>query len=170
MKLIKKVQKIDLNQLLNITKSCAKYMIENNIYQWNEHYPSKEIFEKDIELNQIWKLEIDNEIVGIIVLSEIEDDEYKNVRWLTENNNNLYIHRLAVHPKFQGEGYAQKLMNFAENFAKENKYSSIRLDTFSQNTRNQKFYEKRGYQKLGSIYFPKQSEHPFYCFELVLDV
>jgi len=168
--LIKKVQKLDLEHLLTITKSCAKHMIENGILQWNEYYPSKEVFENDILLDQIWKLEIDKEIIGIIVLSKIEDDEYENVHWLTHNSNNLYIHRLAVHPNYQGKGYAQKLMDFAENYAIENKYTSIRLDTFSQNTRNQKFYKKRGYKKLGSIFFPKQSEHPFYCYELVLNV
>ena len=59
-------------------------------------------------------------------------------------------------------------MDFAENFAKEHNALSVRLDTFSQNKRNQKFYETRGYKRLGDIYFPKQSNHPFHCFELVL--
>lgn len=58
-------------------------------------------------------------------------------------------------------------MNFAEETAQKNNAVSVRLDTFSQNKRNQKFYETRGYQKLESIYFPKQSKHPFYCYELV---
>ena len=80
-------------------------MIENGIFQWNEYYPSKEVLENDIKLEQIWKLEIGEEIAGIIVLTEIEDVEYENVNWITENNNNnLYIHRLAVHPKYQGKG------------------------------------------------------------------
>jgi len=74
----------------------------------------------------------------------------------------------VVNTDNQGQGYAQKLMTFAENYAIENNYASIRLDTFSQNKRNQKFYELRGYKRLGNIYFPKQSEHPFYCYELVL--
>ncbi len=116
------------------------------------------------------KLEDTNAIVGIIVLTEIEDNVYKRKKWLTENINNLYIHRLAVRPGFQGKGHAQKLMDFAENYAKENKYNSIRLDTFSQNKQNQEFYEKRNYTKLGSIYFPNQSDHPFFCYELVLNV
>nr|WP_316931595.1 hypothetical protein [Flavimarina sp. Hel_I_48] len=60
-------------------------------------------------------------------------------------------------------------MFFAENLAKEGNFQSVRLDTFSQNERNQKFYEKRGYQKLGAIYFLKQSKHPFYCYELPLN-
>ena len=96
------------------------------------------------------------------------DEEYIPIEWLTKNDNNLYIHRLAVDPEYWGKGYAQQLMNFAEDYARKNNYESVRLDTFSQNTRNQKFYETRGYQRLGNIYFPKQSEYPFYCYELIL--
>ena len=112
---------------------------------------------KDIELNQLWKLVENNLIIGIIVLTKIEDVEYKSVKWLTENGNNLYIHRLAVHPNYQGKGNAQLLMHFAENYAEEHNFYSIRLDTFSKNLHNQQFYEKRNYIKLASIYFPKQS-------------
>lgn len=159
----------DLDQLHVLTRSCAKNMIENGIFQWNEMYPSKEVLQKDIELQQIWKLEEIGIVIGIIVLTEIEDAAYKNVKWLTKNDKNLYIHRLAILPNFQGKGYAQKLMNFAENYASKNKYSSIRLDTFSQNKRNQLFYEKGKYIKLENIYFPNQSEHPFSCFEKILN-
>ena len=80
----------------------------------------------------------------------------------------MYIHRLAVHPEYQGKGFAQKMMDYAEDYARKENYISVRLDTFSQNHRNQRFYEARGYQKLGDIYFPKQSVHPFHCYELIL--
>ena len=166
---IRKAKISDLNQLHALTRSCAKHMIENGIFQWNDRYPSKEILQKDIELKQIWNLEELEIIVGIIVLTEIEDKEYKNVKWLTKNDKNLYIHRLAILPNFQGKGYAQKLMNFAENYASKNKYSSIRLDTFSQNKRNQLFYKKRKYVKLENIFSPNQSKHPFNCFEKILN-
>ena len=96
------------------------------------------------------------------------DDVYKPVKWLTGNYENIYIHRLAIHPKHQGKGYAKQLMDYAENYAEKNHFQSIRLDTFSQNKRNQKFYEIRGYKRLEQIYFPQQSECPFYCYELIL--
>lgn len=159
----------DLDQIHSLTKSCANRLIEMNIFQWNELYPSIEVLKNDIKLNQLWKLEENNTIVGIMVLTEVEDLEYKNVSWLTKNSKVLYIHRLAVHPNFQGKGLAKELMNFAENYAVKYNYKSIRLDTFSENKRNQKFYENRGYIKLESIYFPNQSKLPFYCYEKVLD-
>jgi len=143
-------------------------MINNGIYQWNEHYPSAETFEKDIERDELFVLEIGKKIIGTIVITSLVDDEYLPIKWLTPNSNNLYIHRLSIHPNYQRKGYAQKLMDFAEDHAKNVGYKSIRLDTFSQNERNQKFYEKRGYQQLGDIFLPNQSKHPFHCYELVL--
>lgn len=167
---IKKASKQDLEQLLSIVKSCGQNLIEQGIFQWNEEYPKREDLLEDIELQELWKLEEGNNIVGLIVLTESEDAEYKHVNWLTENHKNLYIHRLAVHPNFQGKGFAQKLMDFAEKYAKENGYNSIRLDTFSQNKRNLKFYEQQNYTRLDSINFPNQSEFPFYCYEKIMNV
>ncbi len=167
---ILKCESGDFKKMYSITKSCGKHLIKKGIFQWNDYYPSKEVLQKDIELQQIWKLVDENEIVGIMVLTEIVDEEYDSVQWLTKSKPNLFIHRLAINPIFQGKGYARKLMDFAEKFAVENHYASIRLDTFSQNKRNQYFYEQRNYVKLESIYFPNQSEFPFYCYEKVLNV
>ncbi len=158
----------DIDEILKITKACAIHMIGTGIYQWNTHYPNKSAFENDVNRNELYVLEIDKTIIGCIVISTLTDDEYIHVKWLTHNKNNLYIHRLAIHPEHQGNRYAQHLMDFAEQFAIENNYASIRLDTFSQNKRNQLFYELRGYKKLEDIYLPNQSEYPFHCYELTL--
>ncbi|WP_400071084.1 GNAT family N-acetyltransferase [Zobellia russellii] len=159
---------LDIPQILEVTKACAAAMIENGIYQWNENYPSKQAFELDVERGELYVLEKDNQIIGTIVISTLMDEEYEPIEWLTPSGKNIYIHRVSVHPDFQGKGYAQKLMTFAENYARENSFASVRLDTFSQNKRNHRFYEARGFQRLGDIFFPKQSEHPFHCYELVL--
>lgn len=155
-------------EILTITDACRLAMEANGIYQWTTEYPSKKAFENDIERNELYVLHQYNDIVGCIVVSLFMDEEYRSIDWLTENDKNYYIHRLGVHPKYQGQGFAQRLMDFGENFARENNALSVRLDTFSQNKRNQKFYEQRGYTRLGDIFFPKQSEHPFHCYELVL--
>lgn len=165
--MIRRAKISEISEILRLTKACATYMVKNGIYQWNEHYPSKLAFEKDIERTELFVLENNQAIIGTLVITPIMDEEYNPVQWLTPNAKNAYIHRLSIHPKQQGKGLAQKLMDFAENYAKEHGFISVRLDTFSQNKRNQKFYELRGYQKLGDIFFPKQSEHPFHCYEMV---
>ena len=158
----------DIESILETTKSCTSYMQSEGIFQWNEHYPDKESFIKDEENKELYVYFIDEQIVSCISLCNKMDKEYITVKWNTKNDNNLYVHRLAVHPNFQRKGIGKYLMDYAESFAKKNKYSSIRLDTFSQNKRNLKFYESRGYERLEEIYFLKQSKFPFYCYELIL--
>lgn len=168
---IRKASIEDIPDILAITKACALHMINNGIFQWNENYPNASIFNKDIQHEALYVLVNDHlEVIGSIVLSELMDEEYKAVKWLTNNEKNLYIHRLAIHPKEQGKGYAQHLMNFAENFAKKYSFLSVRLDTFSLNKRNNIFYQKRGYKQLNDVYFPKQSNAPFHCYELVFNI
>ena len=166
--MIRRAKISEIPDILIITQACAKKMQANGIFQWNEHYPSKEAFIKDIEREELFVIEENKTVLGTIVISPLMDEEYKPIKWLTPNGNSTYIHRLSVHPSLQGKGLAQKMMDFAEAYSKKSGFVSVRLDTFSQNKRNQRFYEQRGYQKLGDIYFPKQSEHPFHCYELVL--
>lgn len=166
--MIRKATQADLNTIKFLTEACAGTMQEKGIFQWNEYYPSRERLYQDIKNGELFVLEEQGKIFGIVVLTLEIDEEYLSIRWLTDGGNNLYIHRLATHPSVWGMGYGQKLMDFAENFATANSFQSVRLDTFSQNKRNQKFYESRGYKRLGNIYFPKQSEHPFFCYEKIL--
>lgn len=166
--MIRRAKLDEIDKILAITRACADKMIAEGIYQWNEDYPSQQAFEIDIARNELYVLLSEDDILGCIAISSKKDEEYKTVSWLTRDAANYYIHRVAVHPQYQGKGYARKLMDFAEDLVKKSDGISIRLDTFSQNLRNQKFYEARGYQRLGNVYFPNQSEHPFYCYELVL--
>ncbi|MEO1011589.1 MAG: GNAT family N-acetyltransferase [Bacteroidota bacterium] len=157
----------DIPKIIAITKACALHMSHMGIHQWNEHYPTPGVFGKDVEMGQLHVLEINGQVIGTVVVSDVMDEEYKPVKWLALNGKNSYVHRLCIHPEHQGKGYAQRLMDFAETLSRKKGCISVRLDTFSQNPRNQRFYEQRGYQRLGDIYFPKQSEYPFHCYELV---
>lgn len=165
--MIRKALSSEIPQLVEVTIACANKMIAEGIFQWNEHYPNIEAFKKDFERGELYVITTEYELQGCITISTLKDAIYESINWLTPDKNNYYIHRLAVHPKFQHKGIAKQLMDFAEKFALKNNAVSIRLDTFSKNVRNQRFYKTRGYLKLGDIYFPKQSEFPFYCYELV---
>ena len=166
--MIRKAIKDDLHRIIEITKACAVFMISNNIFQWNEHYPNIETFENDVLNESLFVLEINNKLIGCLVISNDMDEFYKKVKWLTPNYNNIYLHRLAIDPCYQKKGFAKQLMTFSFEHAKANNIKSIRLDTFSGNPFNNIFYSNLGFEKLGKIYFRKQSEKPFYCFEKVM--
>jgi ribosomal protein S18 acetylase RimI-like enzyme len=167
--MIRHAKPSEIDKIITITRACAQKMTSEGIIQWNEQYPNSEAFQTDISRNELYVLLDKNEVIACICISTEKDEEYKEVDWLTQDAAHYYIHRLAVHPIHQGKGFARELMDFAENLAVQNNTRSIRLDTFSKNPRNQKFYEARGYKRLGNIFFPKQSKHPFYCYELPLN-
>ena len=77
---------------------------------------------------------------------------------------------LKANPYKEGFG---KINYYNKDFSNidfgENKYDAIRLDTYSQNPRNQRFYTKRGYADLGPVYLKYKKDHPYYCYELLLN-
>lgn len=166
--MIRRANSSEIPKILAITGACARHMIERGILQWNESYPNRDQFLIDLNRNELYVLEHNNGLIGCITITSLKDPEYKAVDWLTPEGNHFYIHRLAIHPDYQRQGFAHQLMDFAEQLGKQKQVSSIRLDTFSQNLGNQKFYENRGYHKLGNIFLPNQSKYPFYCYELPL--
>jgi len=78
----------------------------------------------------------------------------------------LAVHRLCVNPVFQGQGVGKKLMRFAVHYARENKYSSIRLDAFTNNPVSVGLYDSLGYQRRGNVSFVPGKIS--YCYEKVL--
>jgi ribosomal protein S18 acetylase RimI-like enzyme len=144
--------------------ACVKDLRDRNIYQWNENYPNDEIIKKDIENNSLHIIKIENECLAIIVINEIQDEEWKKVTWSKTNNKPLVIHRLIVHPNSQSKGIGKKLITFAIDYAIQNNYDSIRFDAYSENKNLLEMYERMNCIKKGEVYFPHR-EKSFYCYE-----
>jgi ribosomal protein S18 acetylase RimI-like enzyme len=160
----------ELEEILALTRACGKHMRDNGIDQWDENYPDIDSLKNDLETQTLFAYYEEGKVLGIVVLNEKQDEEYMEINWsTTEDQHNIVVHRLAVLPDHQGKGIARKLMDFSEEYAKKNGYDAIRLDTFSQNPRNQRFYEKRNYDKLGKVYLKYKKEHPYYCYEMLLN-
>lgn len=157
----------DLTSIMELINSVIQAMENQHIFQWNEHYPTAATFENDLRNNSLFLMRNEDEILGIIAFDENQSPEYSQIDWITSGDRVLVIHRLAVNPKYQGQGYARKLMAYAEEYASRHNYQSIRLDAYTGNARTLNFYEKRDYKKTGELYFPWR-ELPFNCYEKVL--
>ncbi len=160
--IIRKAGIQELNFIMNIIKDAIIDMESKEIYQWDDMYPNREIIGQDISEGTLYE-SVENKIInGIIVLNEDQAKEYEDLNWKYFSGKQLVIHRLCVDPKYQEMGIAKSLINFAENFARDNNYKSIRLDAFIKNKVANKLYEKVGYEKVGIVDFRKGE---FYCFE-----
>ena len=160
----------EIDAIVQLTKDCGKHMRDNGIDQWDEDYPDRTVIMNDLDTETLFAYREKGNVIGIIVLNESQDEEYEEINWSTsEDDRNIVVHRLAVHPDKQGKGIGRTLMDFAEQWAKNNHYDAIRLDTYSQNPRNQKFYTNRGYKDLGPVFLKYKKQHPYYCYELILN-
>ena len=61
------------------------------------------------------------------------------------------IYFLAAKPGRRGEGIGSKLIESAEDFARESKCSFLRVDVYDGYARNKKFYLKNGFQASGQV-------------------
>jgi ribosomal protein S18 acetylase RimI-like enzyme len=165
---ILRAEQLDIPQILALVQECIQDMNANGITQWNDQYPPMEIFSNDLDDNSLFTLKDNNKLLGIIVISDIQDEEYKDIKWQDSAGKFIVVHRLAVHPSWQRQGLAEKMLDFAELYAKDNGFTSMRIDTFSKNPRTLRLFEKRNYErKPGEIHFPENSE-PYYCYEKLL--
>lgn len=166
--MIRQAKVMEVGEILRIARACGAAMRARGIFQWNEAYPTQAAFLNDLARGELWVFDPGSGPVACLALSDHMNAEYKAVRWETPDSGARYVHRLAVDPEFQRKGLGGSLMDFAEKHARNQGASSIRLDTFSRNEGNQRFYERRGYKRLGAVYFPNQSAYPFYCYERAL--
>lgn len=115
---------------------------------WSKSYPNRNVFLKDIEKEDLYVLESDD-FIGIAVLNEEEDINYKLLNWT--GSNPFVIHRLFVSYRHKGRGNGKVILSEIVTLAKSLGYDSIRLDTNENNILGQKLYEGYGFEKLGYI-------------------
>jgi Acetyltransferases len=161
---IVKGQNKDLSDILDIISKCIMYMESQGIYQWNMLYPNSDILESDIKREDCYVLKDNGKCIAYVAINEEQSPEYSHINWGTDGRKVLVIHRLSVHPEYQGKGIAKKILRFIEELAIKNDYSCIRLDAYSGNETALKLYENFGYRKVGQVYFPFR-DLPFYCYE-----
>lgn len=159
---IRKAKTEDIKVVIDIIKNAIIDMESEGIYQWDNIYPNEDVITKDIYEENLFVYFDEDIIKGFITLNEFQDKEYESINWKYNTGKNLIIHRLCISPEFKGKGIATALIIFAERLGKENKYESIRLDTFTQNHHACKLYEKNGFEKRGFVTFRKGE---FICYE-----
>ena len=164
---IRKAKISDLDNIMLMYTSCVKGMIANDIDQWDETYPNKEVITKDIIEQTYYIAEIDEEIIGGINIDKLQDKTYLDINWEDKTNSFLVVHRLGVKEEFWNKKIGKCLMIFTEKLVIENGLKSIRLDTYSGNPKAMEFYRRLGYNELGSINL-KPNKNEYYCFEKII--
>lgn len=162
--MIIKANKHHLPQILDLNSKIIEYMTSRGFSHWSERYPTEAIYRRDIIRNSQYVYLIDNIVRGIVSYDIQHHEYFDTIDWNSKNKFAYFVHRLAVDPKFQGLGIANKLMEFSEINAKNDGIDSIRLGAFKGYSEVVGFYKKRGYEVKGEILFDV-SDTSFYGME-----
>jgi ribosomal protein S18 acetylase RimI-like enzyme len=146
----------DVADVMKTICACTEAMRSDGIFQWDEIHPNKEQVEDDANEGSLYVARKTGICLGAVSFNEKQEDVYQQVAW-RGNGPMLVVHRLCVDPRFQGQGIARQLMCFGEGMALQRGYASIRLDAFSGNQKALGLYESLGYEKVGSVTFPRRN-------------
>ncbi|MGE8553396.1 MAG: GNAT family N-acetyltransferase [Chryseobacterium jejuense] len=159
--MIRKAIHEDVFQAVQVLEEVKKHMLNEGIDQWDEEYPNIKVLTEDTEKGEGFVFEEEGKVLAYMALNELCDEEYNDLNWKTPTPF-IVIHRLYVKPAAQGKGISSKMIRYAEEFAAQNQYQSIRFDAFSLNDTANIVYTKKGYKLVGTVRFRKGI---FNCYE-----
>jgi GNAT superfamily N-acetyltransferase len=154
----------DIPALMELLLQVVPLMRATGNLQWDASYPNADVFERDIELGQLWVAEIDGAVAAVAALTTDQEPEYAQVGWDIEEAA-VVVHRLAVDPRFRGAGLAAALMKKAEEVALQRGISVLRVDTNTKNEATQRLFPKLGYVLAGEIGLGFRPGLSFFCYE-----
>ena len=158
----RKAQMCDLTEVMALFRAATLAMRAVGIDQWDEIYPSADVVREDIGRAQMHIGLESGKIAVVFVLEPCHEGEYEPASWRYVEPEFTVLHRLCVHPDFQGQGIARQAMDYLEQAVLKSGISAIRLDAFPQNPAAIRLYESRGYKKAGEVTFRKGL---FYLYE-----
>ena len=154
----------DIEPIMHLVAEVVPLMNASGNFQWDDNYPNAGVFEKDIVLNQLWVAELADEIAGVAAITTDQEPEYAHVGW-DISETAIVTHRLAVSPRYQGNGVAAALLAQAEKEAKSRNINVLRIDTNTANQATQRLFPKAGYVFAGEIDLAFRPNLRFYCYE-----
>ncbi len=159
---IRRVNLNEINEVMEIIKD-AKALLKKTSTQWQSGYPNIDSMTNDINNNSLYGAFVNSKLVGIIALIKGINPDYDIIdgAWITEHSeNDLVIHRIAVKDGYHNLNIGDSLFKFAIKYAKNNNFSSVKVDTHEKNIAVQRLCQKNDFKYCGIIYIKREKVEP----------
>lgn len=144
----------DKSQLDKIYEDGSKKLKSEGINQWQGvDKPNTYNLENLINDKVIYVLEDDNKIVSTALIFNYDEDYENNLDGIWNlDGSYISIHRVGTISNKRNKGYGRKILEFCEEYARENNFKSIRIDTHEDNKSMQRLLKSLGYNNCGIVY------------------
>lgn len=138
--------------------------------QWEKgKHPTAEGLKAFIEEGSLYVYRDESSIVGALVLTMYQTEEYHSVAWRQHwaDDEVAVIQTVAISPDRQDAGIGSKMIREAIQLALSHGQKAVRLDATASNTPAHKFYERLGFEYRGRqhLYAENKGWLDFYFFE-----
>jgi GNAT superfamily N-acetyltransferase len=161
---IKQATSSEFVEVLYLIRECVKDMNSKGLKQWNNASPSPGQLKEELEKGTIFLFQERGIVKGLMKLSDELPSEYAGIDWKSSMEKPLFIKLFAIHPLWHDSNIGEKLIEFAEIYAKENNFSGIRLDTLDNYPVAEGFFENKQFSVAGTFQSSFQKA-PFVCYE-----
>ncbi len=130
--------------------------------QWQDGYPNLDVIKNDIQKENGFVLTLENDFIGYCAVLINDEPEYEKIigKWLT-NDDFVVVHRIAIAEKYLGQSLSQIVLKKVEEFAKDKKIYSIKVDTNFDNFAMLKIFDKMSYSYCGEVFFRGNARKAF---------
>ena len=141
---IRKAKIEELDEIFAIYKSLLGF--EGCL--WNEYYPSIDDIRKDIELDTMYILKLEDEIIAS-AHAGIDEELFKLDFFSKDVKKPRDLARVAVAREYQKQGFARKLIKYIEDELKKQDVDYMFLTVGKSNFKACNLYKSIGYEIKG---------------------
>ena len=109
-------------------------------------YPAKEDLAERTASESLFLCTEGEKIAAAFVLSEGEDELYRDVGWKQRTERVFVLHLYAVHPAFRGKGVGKEALRAILTLAKRRGGEAVHLDVVKGNVPAERLYRAAGFR------------------------
>ena len=168
---IKRVEPQEVEVIHDILRQCGEDMKERfGLTHWIPPYPLH-LLRQSAQEKRVYAVFNTEGMIATFTLGKQAPSYYAQLDdiWESAQARALYLNRLAVLPRLQGQGIGSWCLEHIEQLASEEQYEAIRFDAYARHVKLLNFYQKAGYHQKGLfvVSTPAHGENEIVCFEKV---
>ena len=144
----------NLPSIMTIIHEAQALLKKDGSPQWQDGYPTEEVFQTDIQRNECFVLMVNDQVAGVATLAHDPQPNYQNLsdgHWNVIDQPYATIHRLALSSEFRGMHLSNYLMSNLISIGIEQGIHNFRIDTHAMNERMQGLIKSAGFHYCGII-------------------
>ena len=142
---------LDIVEAVFILEKAIQNFINSNLQHWISFLPNRQILSDNIDNKELYLAKDKGVSKGFMVLKNDMPEDYADVKWKNTSDKSLSVYYLVAHPDWMQTDIFNQLLTFAENYAKENGFTSIKVDAFSDNESKMNALGDEGFENIGEF-------------------